>query len=344
MTPEPIERSIWQISKAGNLNRLKCLKEKLGKPGPEEVQIAVKAIGLNFADIFALFGLYSATPKGSFIPGLEYAGEIKAIGNNVSNFSVGDKVMGVTKFGGYCDHLNIDATYITPLPHNWSFAQGASFLVQGLTAYYALITLGALEKAQTVLIQSAAGGVGLIANQIAKKYNAFTIGAVGSFNKIETLKNAGFDQYIIRDPNFKANLVNVLGERPLHLVLECIGGKIFKDCYDVLSKTGRIVVYGSARYGQSGSYPNYIKLIWQYIQRPKIDPQKMIEENKSIMGFNLIWLYDQKDLYEKTLKGLTDLELDPPKVGHEFNFSQLTEAIKLFQSGKTIGKVIVNVN
>ncbi len=336
-------RKVWRINKAGHLNRLKCVEEPLPLPEPNEVQIAIHAIGLNFADIFALFGLYSATPTGSFIPGLEYAGQVIATGTNASAFSVGDKVMGVTKFGGYADHINIDEEYVTNLPDDWHYSQGAAFLVQGLTAYYALISLGNLQKSQTVLIHSAAGGVGLIAQQIAKKYEAFTIGTVGNYNKIETLKNAGFNQYIIRDPNFKVNLENALENRSLDIVLECIGGKIFKDSYKLLGKTGRMIVYGSARYAQSGSYPNYLKLIWQFLTRPKIDPQLMIEENKSVMGFNLIWLYDQKTLFRDTLTGLNQLDLDAPKVGHEFDFIDLPKAIKFFQSGKTVGKVVVNV-
>lgn len=343
-TSQYTDRKAWRIVKAGNLKNLRLTSESLSPPGPGEVQIAVRSIGLNFADIFAMFGLYSATPEGGFVPGLEYAGEIVEKGENVPVFQKGDRVMGVTKFGGYANRLNIDHRYIVPLPDNWTFAEGAAFLVQALTAYYALVELGNLKNHQTVLIQSAAGGVGLLAQQIAKKFDAFTIGSVGHRFKIPTLEKAGYDGMIVRDKHFKNNLVKALASRDLDLVLECVGGRFFKESYQVLSKTGRIIVYGSARYAQSGNRPNFVKLVYKYLTRPKVDPQKLIEENKSVMGFNLIWLYEKSDLFKRVAGDLMDLHLDPPLVGHEFPFDELPGAVRLFQSGKTIGKVVVHTD
>ena len=252
--------------------------------------------------------------------------------------------MGVTKFGGYTDHLNIDYRYIVPVPANWTFEEGAAFLVQGLTAYYALIELGNLKKHQTVLIQSGAGGVGLLAHQIAKRFDAFTIGSIGQPSKIPVLEKAGYDRIIVRDKNFKENLAGALESRELHLALECVGGRYFKDTYRALCKTGRIIVYGSARYAQPGNRPDFVKLAYKYLTRPRIDPQKMIEENKSVMGFNLIWLYEKSDLLERVVTALMQLNLAPPLVGHQFSFNDLPQAVKLFQSGKTVGKVVVQTN
>ncbi|MCZ6899989.1 MAG: alcohol dehydrogenase catalytic domain-containing protein, partial [Bacteroidetes bacterium] len=147
--------------KAGNLKKLKLAPFDLQEPNQDEVTVEVKAIGLNFADIFAIMGLYSATPKGEFIPGLEYAGVIIKVGSQVNEFKTGDKVMGVIRFGAYTTHLNIDRRYVLPLPQLWTFEEGAAYLVQLLTAYYALKNLGDIQKGQTVLIHSAVGGVGL---------------------------------------------------------------------------------------------------------------------------------------------------------------------------------------
>ena len=334
-------RKAWRISRAGNLKNLQLVEESLCPPAVGEVQVAVKAIGLNFADIFAMFGLYSATPDGSFVPGLEYAGEIVGKGDNVPALQIGDRVMGITKFGGYADRLNINHQYVVPLPGSWTFEEGAAFLVQALTAYYALIELGSLKNQQTVLIQSGAGGVGLLAQQIAKKFEAFTIGSVGHESKIQALKKAGYDKIIVRDKNFSKNLATALGTRELNLVLECVGGQVFTDSYRALCKTGRIIVYGSARYAQPGNRPNFVKLVYKYLTRPKIDPQKMIEENKSVMGFNLIWLYEKSGLFKRVVSDLMQMGLTAPLVGHQFPFGDLPKAIKLFQSGKTTGKVVV---
>jgi alcohol dehydrogenase len=99
------------MPKAGSIKNLKLVTEVLTEPKADEVCVKVSAIGLNFADIFAMQGLYSATPPGSFIPGLEFSGEIIAVGKSAQSWQVGDKVMGATKFGGYVSHINIHHRY-----------------------------------------------------------------------------------------------------------------------------------------------------------------------------------------------------------------------------------------
>ncbi|WMN06835.1 medium chain dehydrogenase/reductase family protein [Marivirga arenosa] len=333
----------YRTHKAGSFKRLKLVEEEILNPSENEVQVAVKAVGLNFADVFAILGLYSATPEGSFIPGLEYSGEIIAKGSKVKDFEIGDRVMGVTRFGAYTSHINIDQAYVSKIPANWTFEEGASFLVQALTAYYGLFHLGNLKKGDTVLIHSAAGGVGLLANRMAQQYGAYTIGTVGSAAKIDLLKKEGYQKYIVRSSKFKHDLDEALAGRELNVIMECIGGKIFKIGYEMLAPQGRLVNYGSARYGSTGNSPNWPKLVWQYLTRPKIDPQKMIETNKAILGFNLIWLYEKKDLMRQILAELENLNMEAPYIGHQFEFSQMHEALKLFQSGKTTGKVVLTL-
>ncbi|RAU81831.1 synaptic vesicle VAT-1 family membrane protein [Pontibacter arcticus] len=339
-----IERQVYRMPKAGSINDLKLQTEELPQPGPDEVCVRVKAIGLNFADIFAMQGLYSATPAGSFIPGLEFSGEVLAVGSEVESHKPGDRIMGVTKFGGYVSHINLPQRYIIPLPDAWSFEEGAGFLVQGLTAYYALTELGNLQQNSTVLIHSAAGGVGILANRICKQYGAFTIGTVGNAAKVDfLLHDEKYDAVLVRDSNFKSNLKAILGERPLQLIMECIGGKILKQGWETMAPMGRMVVYGSASFSSHSAKPNYPRLVWQFLRRPKIDPLRLPTENKSLMGFNLIYLYEQTDMMHQFLAELQALALKPQHIGHVFSFDQMHEAIHLFQRGKTIGKVVVNV-
>lgn len=339
-----MQRKSWRMMpKAGSIANLKLVEETIDNPGENEVQIEVKAIGLNFADIFAMFGLYGATPKGSFIPGLEYSGFITKAGKNVKSVKVGQAVMGVTRFGGYTTHLNIDARYVIPQPTAWTFDQGAAYLVQVLTAYYGLVNLANIKKGDTVLVHSAAGGVGIWANRIAKQFDAHTIGCVGSTSKLKFLEQEGYEQGFVRGKAFRSDLKKLLGDRPLNIVMECVGGEIFMGSYLAMAPEGRMIVYGSARYAQPGQKPNYLKLLWQFYKRPKIDPQKMIEQNKSVMGFNLIYLYENAELLHQILGQLNKMDLGMPHVGHKFKFEKLKEATKLFQAGKTIGKVVVTV-
>lgn len=338
-----MKRKIYKIEKAGAIDNLKLREEELAEPGDHEATIEVKAIGLNFAEIFSIQGLYKAAPKENLIPGLEYSGVVLKTGRLVEGLKPGDRVMGVTRFGAYVSHLNIDAQYVIPLPVGWTFEEGAGFLVQALTAYYGLVHLGALEKGAVVLIHSAAGGVGIWANRIAKKYDAFTIGVVGSENKVDFCKKEGYDEVIVRSPRFEEQVKKCLKGRPLNLIMDSIGGEYLKIGYRLLASQGRVVAYGSARYTTSGSKPDYLKLLFTYLRRPKIDPQSMINYNKSIMGFNLIYLYENAGLMHRILDEMNRLDLDKPVIDRLFPFENLKEAVYLLQSGKTKGKVVVRV-
>ncbi|MEI6945556.1 zinc-binding dehydrogenase [Paraflavisolibacter sp. H34] len=339
-----LHRQVYRMPKAGSIKNLRLQTEVLEAPARDQVCVRVHAIGLNFADIFSMQGLYPATPAGSYIPGLEFSGEIIALGEGVTDWKVGDRVMGVTKFGAYVSHINIHFRYVVPLPADWGFEQGAGFLVQGLTAYYALTALGNLQQGMTVLIHSAAGGVGLMANRICKKFGAYTIGTVGRAGKADFLKREeAYDAVIVRDKEFASQLQAALGGRPLLLVMECIGGKILAQGWKAMAPTGRMVVYGSASFASHGPAPNYPRLLWHFLRRPKIDPLRLPSQNKSLLGFNLIFLYEQTDLMHRMLAGLQELQLPPQHIGHVFGFDQLHEAIRLFQKGETVGKVVVRV-
>jgi alcohol dehydrogenase len=251
--------------------------------------------------------------------------------------------MGVTRFGAYTTHLNIDARYAIPLPQNWNFEQGAAYLVQTLTAYYGMVHLGAMQKNQAVLIHSAAGGVGLQAVQIARAYNCYTIGTVGSDSKVEFALGKGYDKVIVRSKNFKEDLKAALDGRPLELVMDSVGGDYFTIPFRMLAPMGRVIVFGSARYAAPGDKPNKWHMLKLWLRRPKIDPQILPEKNRGVLGFNLIWLYERAWLLHQLLKELEALNLEAPHVGHVFPFEQLPDSVRLFQTGKTVGKVVVTV-
>jgi len=336
-------RQAYVVPKAGSLRKITLRQEELPPPQPNEVTVAVRAIGLNYADLFAIMGLYSATPKGSFVPGLEYAGEIVAVGSAVQGRRPGERVMGVTRFGAYATHLNIDARYALPLPEAWSYAEGSAYLVQVLTAYYALVPLGNLQAGQTVLIHSAAGGVGLQANRLAKKMGAYTVGVVGSKAKVPLLEREGYDGWVVRSSLFKQDVLAALKGRELNLVLEAAGGKYFSWSYELLTPQGRVVTYGSASFSPRGPSPNYLKLVWKFLRRPRLDPLRMPTHNKSVMAFNLIWLYEKAELMHQLVDEIAALHLPAPLVGHTYPFAELPKALDVFLAGQTTGKVVVMV-
>jgi alcohol dehydrogenase len=334
-------KTFWQTPAAGAIKNLRLKTEELLPLKSDQIRIKTKAIGLNFADVFALAGLYSAAPKGAFTPGLEFAGVVMEIGEQVQNFKVGDSVMGGTRFGGYSSVIDIEPHYCLPLPEGWTFAEGAAYLVQTLTAYYALKSLGAVQAEQNVLIHSAAGGVGLQAMKICQKLNANPIGTVGNQEKKAFLNQLGFEQVIVRSGNLPQAVQQILAGNDLHLVLDAIGGKIQRQSYELLAPMGRMVVFGAAQFTPGKNRPNYLKSLWKYITKPSYDAMKMIKENKSVLGFNLILLWDQIEMFRALVTEFNELGLEPPHVGRSFAFEEAPAAIEYLRSGQSIGKVVL---
>jgi len=337
-------RKVWRTGKAGAISNLTLVEEALPELADDRIRVEVKSVGLNFADIFALTGLYSATPEGSFIPGLEFAGVVSALGSSVqTDLKVGDRVYGCTRFGGYATVVDVPPQHCRRIPQSWSFAEGAAFPAQSLTACYALHNLAAVKPGHRVLIQSAAGGVGLQAMRMVRKMGAIPIGTVSSGSKRDFLAGQGFDEVIVRGTNFAGQLTAQLAGRALHAVLDGIGGKIQKQSFAALAPTGRLVVFGAAEF-TPGDKPHWLKAAWLYLKRPRYDVMDMISSNRSVLAFNLIWLWQEQALFEALLDGCAELDLPAPHVGHEFDFAEAHEAIEKLRSGSSIGKVVLTLD
>jgi len=345
-------REVWRISRAGSLERLRRMAEPLPNPAPGEARVRVLAVGLNFADLFACLGLYSATPKGAFVPGLEFAGVVEALGPtaDASMLHPGDRVFGLTRFGGYATALNMDVRFLHPNPGGWEFAEAAAFPVQGLTAWYALLELGGLKRGAAVLLHSAAGGVGLNALQILAAHDARIVATVGNRTKRDMLiERFGLspDQIIVRDRRdfgrqFDGALT-ALGLDGVDLVLDAVAGPYFRPAYDRLRPEGRMVVYGAADLMPKGSWPDYVRLALRYLRRPRLDPLQMIAQNKSVMAFNLIWLWGQADRLPRAYDQLSRFVQRPPFIGRRFSFAEAPAALRYLQSGESVGKVVLEV-
>jgi NADPH:quinone reductase-like Zn-dependent oxidoreductase len=352
-----VTREVWRISRAGSLDRLRMEREELPPPGPGQARVAVRAVGLNLADVFACLGLYSATPRGPFVPGLEFAGVVEEAGPDLLSpcdpgpvFHPGDRVIGLTRFGAYATAINADRRYLRPMAESWSFAEAASFPVQAITAWYALHNLARVQPGDVVLVHSAAGGVGLNALALLRGCQAFPIATVGREEKrrflIEHLSLAPA-QIIVRDRRrFGSELDAALasaGTDGFDVVLDAVAGPWFQPAFDRLRPEGRMVIFGAADMMPAGSRPNYLALAPRYFRRPRIDPLAMMSRNRSVIGFNLIWLWDRVDrlaaIYEQVSRALTS----PPMVGRTYPFARAPEALSWFKRGESIGKVVLEV-
>ena len=342
-------RRIWRIQSAGSLANLKLVTDSLSPPGPGEVQVRIHAIGLNFADIFACQGLYSATPKGPFVPGLEAAGTIVSVGVGVTNRHIGERVMVLTRFGGYADAMNVPEATLWPVPSDWSFAQAAAYPVQALTAWYGIERLGNARKDSLVLVQSAAGGVGLHALQALHSLEAKPVAVVGTESKRQWLiaeRGLAPETIVVRDTQYPANLDAALRHYQasgFDVVFDAVYGDAFQPAFDRLAPEGRYVLFGAADFMGSGARPNPLRLLSSWLRRPKLDPLAMIPLNRGLLAFNLIWLWEQSARLPESMHATLALIPSPPHIGAHFAFEQAIEAMKLLQSGQTTGKVVLEL-
>jgi synaptic vesicle membrane protein VAT-1 len=353
-------RVAWRMPSAGSLARLARVDEHLPPPGPGEARVRVEAIGLNFADVFACLGLYSATPSGAFVPGLECAGTIEALGppRHGSHATpappfparVGDRVMVLTRFGGYATALNADTRYLLPVPPEWSVAEAAAFPVQAITAWYGLVQLGALRAGHTALIHSAAGGVGLHALSIVERIGARAIATVGREEKAAFLvRTRGMPRahVIVRDRRRFARQLDAalaaLGAPGFDVVFDAVAGPYVMPALTRLRPEGRYVIFGAADFMPAGARPNWARLAWQYLTRPRLDPMRLIDRNRGVLGFNLIWLFNAAGRLPEAVAATRALVGTAPHIGARFSFDDLPRALATLQSGTTTGKVIVEV-
>jgi NADPH:quinone reductase-like Zn-dependent oxidoreductase len=350
----PSHRAAWRIDRAGSLDRLRLIEEPLDPPGPGEVQVTVRAVGLNFADVFACLGLYSATPRGSFVPGLEAAGVVAAVGPPLPGRSapaIGERVIVLTRFGGYASAVNVDARYLAPIPPGWSFEAGAAFPVQALTAWYGLVELGAARRGSVVLVQSAAGGVGLQALAVLARLGAHPVAVVGSAAKIDFL--AARDglrpgSLVLREPRgYAAALDAALAAHAapgFDVVFDAVLGEWFRPAFTRLAPEGRYVLYGAADFMPTGTRRGWTRLAWRWLTRPRLDPLAMISANRGLLAFNLIWLWESVERVPAAYAALAALELPAPHIGARHGFAAAREALLELKSGRTVGKSVLIVD
>jgi len=345
------------MPRAGDLARLERIEEPLPEPAPGEARLRVEAVGLNFADILACLGLYSATPSGPFTPGLECAGTVEALGPPAPSsaalpLTVGDRVCVLTRFGAYADALNFDQRYAIPVPEGWSAAEAAAWPVQGLTAWYGLVERARVCAGECVLVHSAAGGVGLQALSLLESIGARVIGTVGTPEKLDFLlerfgRQARPPAVILRQPRRIADQLDAAlaaaGSPGFDVVFDAVLGPWFRPAFDRLAPEGRYVLFGAADFMPPGRRPHYAGLLWRYLRRPRVDPLAMISLNRSLIAFNLIWLWEQVERVPAAISELAAHATHPPHIGLRVPFDRAPEAMRALQSGSTLGKVVLEL-
>jgi NADPH:quinone reductase-like Zn-dependent oxidoreductase len=335
-----------EITKFGPPGVLKISEVPVPDIGETDVRVRVKAIGVNFADVFARLGYYPAIPKPPFIPGLEFAGTVESVGKSVKGLRKGDRVFGFSRLKAYAEFVSVAAALVTRIPARMSFKEAAALGVAYLTAYHGLITLGQMKKGESLLLHAAAGGVGTAALQIARHLGVRVYATVGSHSKIQTAREQGAAVVInYADENFAEIVRRESNGQGVDVILDSVGGKVFRKGWRLLRPMGRYVLYGFAAAAGPKGVPK-LKALVECASFPLIYPPSIVPRNVTLSGFNLYFLFDKTDYLQQAMRKLLawyDKGVLRPVIGAVYPFEKIQEAHQFLQSRQSIGKIVVTV-
>jgi NADPH:quinone reductase-like Zn-dependent oxidoreductase len=312
-------------------------------PGPGEIRIRVRAAGVNFADVLARLGFYPDAPRPPVVVGYEVAGRVDARGSDVTGVSEGDRVVALTRFGGYSDTVVVPANHTFQLPEALSDAEAAAVPVNYLTAALALYRLAALAPAETVLIHNAGGGVGIAATQLARLRRATVIGTA-STAKHAALRTFGVEHTLdYRHDDVPREVEKLTKGRGADVILDPIGAKSFSDSYQMLAPLGRLVIYGLSA-AAPGEQRNLWRAFRAWWQTPRFDAMSLINRNRGVFGLHVGHLWDEQPRITPIIDMLRH-ELGAgrlsPVVARTFPLEQVADAHRFIQSRQNIGKVVL---
>lgn len=337
-------RQVW-ITRVGAPEVLELREDRDPEPQPGEVRIQVQAIGINFADIMARIGVYPDAPPLPCVVGYEVAGIIDKVDDPSSSFEVGDKVVALTRFGGYSDVVCVPTQQVFAIPDNMTFPEAVALPVNGATAYQTLVVMGALKPRERVLIHGAAGGVGLAAIDIARIIGAEIYGTA-SASKHVFLRDRGVHHCIdYRTQDFEAEIMRLTDGQGVHLVIDPIGGESWTKSMAVLAPTGRLACIGFSGAAQSkgrnvmAALTNFVKVPWL-----QFSPIALMNANKAVIGVNLGHLWKHQDMVGTWMRQIMAWAREGkirPHVGQTFKLADAAQAHHYIQDRKNTGKVVL---
>ncbi|HZV72735.1 MAG TPA: zinc-binding dehydrogenase [Conexibacter sp.] len=303
------------------------------------VRIEVAAAGVNFADTMARTGLYPDAPKPPMVVGYEVAGTVTEVAPDVAGVVSGARVMAGTRFGGYASQVVVPVGAVVPLADRLSFEQGAAIPVNYSTAWAGLLGYGSLRAGEAVLVQAAAGGVGIAATQIAKRYGA-TVHGTASPAKHDAIRANGVDvAYDYRQRGWDLDL-----QDRFDIVLDAIGGASFRHSYRMLRSGGRLVAFGASAV-QQGERRNLLRAAPQALRMLRgFDLIRQMSDSKAVIGLNMLTLWDDRGTLQPWTDPLTELIEDGtirPIVSDAVPFAQAPDAHRIIAERRNVGKVVL---
>lgn len=317
-----------RIENYGGAEALKLEEIKLQAPGPGQALVKIKAAGVNFIDVYERKGLYKNPLP--YAPGREGAGVVEQVGSGAGALKPGDRVAWAGIAGSYATHLLAPADRLVPLPEALSFEQGAACMLQGMTAHYLAYSAYPLKPGDSCLVHAAAGGVGALLCQMAKRIGAVVYGTVSTEEKAKIAKEAGADETIFYTRvNFDEEVKRLTGGKGVNVVYDSVGIDTFEKSLNSLAHRGYLVLFGQS----SGPVPPFDPQILNakgslFFTRPTL--VNYIETRKEL-------LQRAGDVHDWIGEGLLRLRID-----RVFPLSRAADAHEELESRRTAGKVILS--
>jgi NADPH2:quinone reductase len=301
-------------------------------PGPTQILVRVRAIGINRAEAMQRAGRYAPPPGESDVLGLELAGEVAALGAEVTHFADGDRVFGLVAAGAYAEFALVDAGLALPIPRAWDFATAAAVIETHCTANETLFTVGRLAPGESVLIHAGGSGVGTTAIQMAREAGAAVYATAGAAAKLDRALALGARAAIdYHKEDFAAAVLRLTEGRGVDLVLDFVGASYMPRHLQILRETGRLVLVGLLR---PASHPIDTSPILHKRLRVEgftLRPQTVPAKRAIVARFASRWM---KPLEDSAIR---------PLIYRRLPFAEIREAHRVLEANENIGKVVVTL-
>ena len=317
-----------QVATVGGPEVLTLVDVPIPTPQPNEALVQIKASGVNFIDVYFREGRYPAPLP--FINGQEASGVVTAVGSEVTSVQPGDRVAYTGVRGSYAEYAAVPADRLITIPEKLEFNEAAAAMLQGMTAHYLSHSTYAIKRGDTVLIHAAAGGVGLLLVQMAKRLGARVIGTAGSEEKAALARDAGADEVIVYTTHdFETETKRLTEGAGVHVVYDGVGKTTFDKDLNVLRPRGYLVLFG----GASGAVPPFdlIQLSHKgslFVTRPTLQHYVQTREELEQRA---------NDVLQMTVAG--DLKLRIHKV---YPLAEVQQAHRDLEGRKTTGKLLLS--
>ncbi len=334
------------VSKYGGPDVFRFVDTPPYSPGEGEVRITVAFAGVNFADIAARAGLYDPAPKPPFVLGFEVSGTVAEVGTRVPGLRPGDRVLAVTRFGGYTTDLVVEASRVRPLPPEMSLEQAAGLPAVYLTAYHGLTEVARIRRGESVLIHACAGGVGTALIQIGKALGLTTYGTASTDEKLAFARKNGLDVGInYATADFVLEVRRATEGRGVDVVFDANGGDSYARSYQCLARGGRLVVYGAANL-MPDKWWQLPRSAWRLVSQKRFGPLDLIEKNAGVIGLQILLLWDEIEKLGTEMDAILGFYRSgavKPIVDRIFDLEEIAQAHQYLLDRKSKGKVLLRM-